>query len=103
VTDSTADDRELGIDFGTLDAELERIDYPVTTEALVDDYGDRTLEFESGKTTLAAALTRLGDQTFESRDAVREALYAAVGEEAVGRTGYTDRGTGTPADGDASF
>lgn len=103
MTDPNTDDRTLGIDFGGLDDELDRLDYPVTTAELVEEYGDRTLEFESGETTLAAALDRLGDQTFESSDAVREALYAVVGEEAVGRAGYTDRGTGTPADGDVSF
>ena len=103
MSDDSTDDRQLGIDFGNLDDDLDRLDYPVTTVELLDAYGDRTLALESGTTTLAEALDPMGTQTFESSDAVREAIYTMVGDDAVGRTAYTDRGTGTPAENDASF
>ena len=103
MSDDSTDDRRLGIDFGSLDDDLDRLDYPVTTVELLDAYGDRTLALESGTTTLAEALDPMGTQTFESSDAVREAIYTMVGDDAVGRTAYTDRGTGTPAENDASF
>jgi hypothetical protein len=103
VSDDSTDDRTLGIDFGGLDDELDRLDYPVTTADLLDAHGDRTLVLESGTTTLAETLEPMGADTFESSDAVREAVYAMVGEDAVGRTAYTDRGTGRVAEGDTSF
>ena len=74
-----------------------------TTGELLDAYGDRTLGLESGETTLAAVLDPMGTQTFESRDEVRNAVCAMVGDDAVGRTAYTDRGTETTAEDDASF
>jgi hypothetical protein len=103
MSDDTTDDRMLGIGFGSLDDDLDRLDYPLTTAELVDAYGDRTLALASGTTTLAAALEPMGAHTFESSDAVRMAVSTMVGEDAVGRTAYADRGTGTVAEDDTSF
>ncbi|WP_380678274.1 DUF5789 family protein [Salinigranum sp. GCM10025319] len=103
MSDDSTDDPRPGIEFGSLDDDFDRLDYPVTTVELLDAYGDRTFELESGTTTLAGALDPVSTQTFQSSDAVRKAVYAMVGDDAVGRTGDTDRGTGTPAENDASF
>ncbi|WP_152040749.1 DUF5789 family protein [Salinigranum salinum] len=102
MNDST-DDRIGGIDLRGLGDDLERLDYPVTEDELLATYGDRTLDLEGGRTTLRTVLAPRESTTFESSEAVVDAVYALVGSEAVGREEYTDRGTGTTATADDSF
>ena len=89
-TDDT-DDREMGVDFGHLDDELDAMSYPVTTEELLDEHGDETLEFQEGEATLSELLEPMGDQTYESKNGVQQAVLNMVGDEAIGRKNYSDR------------
>ncbi|APX97857.1 DUF5789 family protein [Natronorubrum daqingense] len=66
-------------------------DYPVTTEELIEDQGDRTIELPNGSETVGDVLARLESETFETADDVRLALSCAVSNKAVGRIGYSDR------------
>lgn len=66
-------------------------DYPVTTEELIEDQGDRTIELPNGSETVGDVLARLESETFETPDDVRLALSCAVSNKAVGRVGYSDR------------
>ncbi|WP_121743980.1 DUF2795 domain-containing protein [Natronorubrum halophilum] len=66
-------------------------DYPATTEELISNYGDRTLELPNGSETVGDVLTRLESETFETPDDVRLALSCAVSDKAIGRIGYSDR------------
>jgi len=95
-TDGVLDERERGVEFGTLADRLEAHDYPTTTAELLAAYGDHELELPGGSRTLRAVLAprRGGDgtETFDSPAAVREAVLATVGADAVGREGYSDRG-----------
>lgn len=65
--------------------------YPLTTDELVDRYGDQTLELQNGSESLADVLSRTGDETYHSPEDVRLALYNGVSHRAVGRRFYSDR------------
>ncbi|XVH30396.1 DUF5789 family protein [Haloferacaceae archaeon DSL9] len=89
------DSRELGVEFGDLDDELEAHDYPATVDELVDEYGDYELELPGGEETFGEALGPYQedpDEEFHDADEVRQAVLNMVGSEAVGRERYSDRG-----------
>jgi len=93
------DSHEMGIDFGELDDELANIDYPITREALLDEYGDYEIETSGGSETVQSILggqemETEGSETheYDSADAVHQSIFNMVGSEAVGREGYSDRG-----------
>jgi hypothetical protein len=100
------DNRDRGIEFGDLPDDLAREDYPLTKETLLDRYGDRQLEHSNGSVSVAELLVEEGDREFQDADEIHETLLNMVGEEAVGREGYSDRGAGTAeqaGDEDESF
>ncbi|WP_408959928.1 DUF2795 domain-containing protein [Natrinema sp. 74] len=66
-------------------------EYPATTEELIEEYGDRTLELPNGSETVGDVLARLESETFEGPEDARFAVYSAVSDKAVGRVGYSDR------------
>ncbi|TYL39789.1 DUF2795 domain-containing protein [Natronococcus pandeyae] len=66
-------------------------EYPATTEELIADYGDRTLELPNGSETVEEVLARLESETFANPEEARFAVYCAVSNKAVGRVGYSDR------------
>jgi len=93
------DTREMGIDFGELHGELEQIDYPITREALLEEYGDYEIETPGGAETVQSILGGQemetdGSETheYDSADAVHQSILNMVGSEAVGREEYSDRG-----------
>ena len=88
------DARAQGMDFGDLPTDLEAIDYPADLETVRGEFGDRGIDLESGSTTLGEVLSPLEEETFESADGVLETVRNLVGDEAVGREGYSDRGSG---------
>ena len=112
MADDTGDDaseegqvpeREQGVEFGEeLSNALESHDYPTTTEALVGEYGDYELEFPDGETrTFEEVLSiQQSDDEYEEAREVQQAVMNAVGSQAVGREGYSDRGAGTNPDED---
>jgi hypothetical protein len=72
----------------------DRVDahtYPATTEDLIEAYGEMQLEYSNGTETLGDALARLESETFQSSEEARMAVYSALGSEAIGRKGYSDR------------
>lgn len=92
MVDENGDTREQGVDFGSLADELEQLEYPVENEELLEEYGDRELDLESGTQTLRKVLGPQEGTTYESADGVRQAVLTMVGDDAVGREGYSDRG-----------
>lgn len=91
---SNSDDERLGVDFGELDDELESEEYPVDKEELVDEYGERELDFPNESMTFEEALEGYEpvDGEFQDADDVRSAVLNMVDSEAVGREEYSDRG-----------
>lgn len=95
------DDRELGLDFGDVEDDLENEDYPVSADELLERYGDREIGTSGGSESFREVLVTGGDEEFESADEVKQTILNRVGQEAVGRKGYTDRGSGS-AEGEES-
>lgn len=90
----TGDSREQGIDIGPLATELEEHSYPTTNERLLEQYGDYDIELSSGSRSLDDVLGEraVESETYESAEEVRQMIYNMVGEAAVGREDYSDRG-----------
>lgn len=96
--------RAHGVDFGDLATDLEAASYPMEKEAVVDQFGDRELEFTGDETTVRETLAPMGATTFDSAAEVEQSLLSMVDDDAVGREDYADRGSGTtPDDADASL
>ncbi|OVE83436.1 DUF5789 family protein [Natronolimnobius baerhuensis] len=70
---------------------IDDYDYPATTEDLIADYGDHTLELPNGSEQVGDVLARLESETFNNPEEARFAIYTAVSEKAIGRVGYSDR------------
>ena len=93
-----SESREQGVEFGDLQEALENHDYPTTQEQLVEEYGDETLDLADGGETLSSVLAEkeMAEEQehieYESADEVRQAVLNMVGDRAVGRTDYSDRG-----------
>ncbi len=86
------DTRELGVDIGSLESDLESHEYPTTADELIEEYGDHEIELPGGTTTVEEVLSTQSEQEFESADGVKQRILNDVGAEAVGREGYSDRG-----------
>ena len=63
---------------GELDDVLETEDYPLTTDELVDAYGDYEIETQGGEESLEEVLASTQNQTYESADDVRNRLLGLV-------------------------
>lgn len=86
------DNRETGIEFGDLAGDLEQESYPVTKTELLDRFGDRRLEQADGSTSLRDVLGGTGDDEYRDVEEVRQSIMNMIGDDAVGRKSYTDRG-----------
>ncbi|AEN05728.1 hypothetical protein [Halolamina sp.] len=84
--------REQGIEFGALAEDLEEETYPISHAELLGRYGDRQLELASGTTMLREVLQPENESEYEDAESVRQAIFMMVGDGAVGREGYSDRG-----------
>ncbi len=84
--------RQQGVEFGSLADELEREGYPMSREELVETYGTREIGLPNGDEPLSDVLEPLGETTFDSAEDVIQRVIGTVGEGAIGRKGYTDRG-----------
>ena len=85
------DNRDVGIEFGDLQGDLESERYPMSDGDLLDRYGDRRLEHAGGAVTLRELLGAGSEDTYASADEVHQAVLNMVGDGAEGRKGYTDR------------
>lgn len=101
ATDSD-DTREHGIEFGDLPDDLEGESYPLSHETLLERYGDRELGVADDQVALAEVLLPESEQEYEDVESVRQAILNMVGDEAVGREGYSDRGGNTEETDDSS-
>jgi hypothetical protein len=70
---------------------IEAANYPATSEEFISTYGTHTIELQAGEETLGDVLSRIGAETYESPADVYDAVYTAVGHEAIGRRFYSDR------------
>ncbi len=98
---SDDDTREQGVEFGEFEETMENLDYPIDNDELLDQHGDAELELPDGTATLSEVLDPLQDdeQTYESEEDLETMIMNMVGDDAVGREGYSDRGD-EPQEGD---
>lgn len=88
---SEEDSREQGVDFGPLADDLEEGEYPMSKADLLETYGDREIDLESGSQTLKEVIEPIGEDEFDSAADVKTVLIGMVSDEAVGRKNYSDR------------
>ncbi|WP_424020022.1 DUF5789 family protein (plasmid) [Halorientalis pallida] len=86
-------DRELGLEFGALDAALDAESYPLPAADLLDAHGDREIEHASGADTLRSILDAHDGETYDSAAEVRQSILNMIGDAAIGRKFYSDRET----------
>jgi len=97
-SETGSESREQGVEFGDLREALETHDYPTTQQELIEEYGDETLDLPDGGETLSSVLAERemaeddGNIEYESADEVYQDILNMVGDRAVGRTDYSDRG-----------
>ena len=72
--------------------------FPTTTEELIDNHGELKLELPNGTSTLEEILECLPNEKLETQEDARLAVYGALGEEAIGRKGYSDRDATAPGE-----
>jgi hypothetical protein len=85
-------DREMGVELGDLNDDLEAHDYPASSEELIEEYGDRELDLPKGSKSFDEVMEPVGEKTYEEADGVRQDIFNFVGSDAVGRENYSDRG-----------
>lgn len=75
--------------------------FPMTTEEMIAEYGEMEVELPNGNNTLGDVFSRLPDEQYESPEEAMEAAYGMLGEEAIGRKGYSDRDPRAPGEQDS--
>ena len=63
---------------GDLDEALENLNYPTTTDELVEAYGDYEIETQGGEESLDEVLSSTENQTYDSADDVRSRLLGLI-------------------------
>ena len=92
MADESDNTREHGIEFGELATDLEDESYPLSHETLLSRYGDRELVLIDDRATVQEVLSADTEQEYEDKEGVQQAILNMVGDEAVGRENYSDRG-----------
>jgi len=72
--------------------------FPTTAEELIDEYGETELELQNGAEQLGDVLDRVDAEEFDSAEEALQSAYGALGEEAIGRKGYSDRDPTCPGE-----
>ena len=75
----------------TIDERFAAHTYPTTTAELIEEHGETEIELPNGAVTLEDVLSRLPNEELETEDDARFTIYGALGEDAIGRKGYSDR------------
>jgi hypothetical protein len=87
----TEDNRELGVELGDLGDDLESVDYPVSQDELLEEYGDGEIDMGEESATLEELLDPLNEDEYQSYGDVEQAIMNMVGDDAIGRKNYSDR------------
>ena len=70
---------------------IDALEFPITTDEIIDNHGDHELELQRGTERVGDVLDRLGTEEFEGPEDVRLSVRSAVGHKAIGRRFYSDR------------
>ncbi|MGB9955662.1 MULTISPECIES: DUF5789 family protein [Haloferax] len=102
MTNDSDDTREQGIEFGALIGDLEDESYPLSHETLLSRYGDREPGLFDTQVPLREVLSPEQEREYEDVESVRQAVFNMVGDEAIGREKYSDRGGNATEDDDST-
>jgi hypothetical protein len=102
MADEPDNTRESGIEFGDLANDLEEESYPLSHETLLSRYGDRELGLIDDQVAVREILSEDTEQEYEDKEGVQQAILNMVGDEAVGREHYSDRGGNAEDDDDSA-
>jgi hypothetical protein len=72
--------------------------FPSTTDEFVEEHGHIELELANGTTTLGDVLDCMPNERLETEEDARLSIYSALGEDAIGRKGYSDRDATQPGE-----
>lgn len=70
---------------------FEDLQYPVTTEELLDRIGDRTVDLSNGEETVQEVFDRIGSVEFTDPMDAHSTFMSALSTKAIGRKAYSDR------------
>ncbi|SEW04267.1 DUF5789 family protein [Natrinema salifodinae] len=85
------DNRELGVELGDLQEDIQSEDFPIGHDELLEKYGDEEIEMSGETTTLEELIGPLGEDQYRDYGEVEQAIMNMVGDEAIGRKNYSDR------------
>jgi hypothetical protein len=85
------DNREQGVELGSLADDLDSLEYPVEQDELLEEYGDEEIGIGEESATLEELLEPLNEDEYRSADDVEQAIMNMVGDDAIGRKNYSDR------------
>lgn len=66
--------------------------FPITTEELIEKFGDEEVQYPRGSERLELILKTSGMENYETLDDLELAIQNGVSRDAVGRPRYSDRG-----------
>lgn len=95
--------REMGVEFGDLSEDLEGEEYPISHDDLLEKYGDREIGLGDTTETLESLIGPVSEDQYEDAGDVRNTVQYMVGDEAVGRKEYSDRGSAPDESTNQSF
>ncbi|MGM0591142.1 MAG: DUF5789 family protein [Halobacteriota archaeon] len=78
ATEAGAMSGDLGGRLGDLDEVLETQNYPITTDELVDAFGDYEIETQGGTRSLEEVLAPTDNQTYDSADDLRSRILGLI-------------------------
>jgi hypothetical protein len=63
---------------GDIDEELEKHNYPTTTDELIRAHGDREVETQNGSKSIEEVLAPISNESYESADDVRNRIQGLI-------------------------
>lgn len=63
---------------GELDDELETLEYPATTDDILEAYGDSEVDAQNGSKSVGEVLRPVDDESYESADDVRSRILGLL-------------------------
>jgi hypothetical protein len=95
--------REGGINFTSIEGVFADISYPISTDEIIDQYGDHEIERTNAEPiAIEAVFGGLGETSFESEDELKTMLLGQMPRDSGGRQNYSDRGGSLPTETEAA-
>lgn len=85
------DNRKQGVELGDLGDNLKGVDYPISQDELLEQYGDEEIGMSEETATLEELIGPLNEDEYGSYGEVQQAIMNMVSDEAIGRKNYSDR------------